>query len=110
MTGPAGSGHGVFKMSRVGSCRVVSGRVESSRVGKCSKSHESGRVGSGQVGVQNLKGRVEYRGFQISWVRPGRVKSSSNLTGRVGSRFFKPNGSGQAGSRGDEKLIGRVRS
>ena len=47
-----GSGHGVFKMSRVGSGRVR----------KCSKSHGSGRVGS--------------RGYQISWVGSGRVKSS----------------------------------
>jgi len=58
------AGHGVFKMSRVG----------------------SGRVGSGSV--QNLTDRVRsgrVKGFQISRVGSGRVKSFSNLTGRVGS-------------------------
>ena len=63
---------------------------------------------------QNLTGRVG----------SGRVKRLSNLVGRVrsGQEFFKSHGSGWVknfskshgsgwvGSRGDEKLTGRVRS
>ena len=74
------SGQKVFKISRVGSGRVGSGRVKrlSNIAGwvrsghEFFKSHEWGRVGSGQD-------------------------------------FFKSHGSGQVGSRGDEKLTGRVR-
>ena len=56
-----GSGHGVLTMSRVGSGRVR----------KCSKSHGSGRVRSGQ------------KFFKIHG--SGRVKNFSNLRGRVRS-------------------------
>ena len=60
-----GSGHGVFKMSRVGS----------SRFRKFSNSYGMGRVGS--------------RRFQISPVGSDRVKSFSNLMDRVGSGRVK---------------------
>ena len=56
------------------------------------------RVFCGSHGVQNVTGRVGSRGFQIPWVGLGRVKSFSNITGRVGS--------GQKVM----KLTGRVRS
>ena len=69
------------------------------RVTGCSKCRGSGRVGSGQ------------KVFKISHGSGG-VKRFSNLAGRVrsGQKFFKYHGSGQVGSRGDEKLTGRVRS
>ena len=68
--------------------------------------------GIGSRVVQNVTGRVGSRGFLISRVGSGRVKSFSNLTGRTGSdqEFFKSHGSTQVGSRGHEKLTGRVRS
>ena len=53
-----------------------------------------------------------FKFFRTSRVGSGRVKIFSNLTGSggVGSFFFKTHGSGQVGSRGDEKLTGQVRS
>ena len=68
-----GSGHGVLKVSRVGS----------GQEGFKSR-------GSGQVGSIVL---------QISRVGSGRVEN-----------IFNFHGSGQVGSRGDEKLTNRVRS
>ena len=87
----------------------VTGRVGSGRVRKLSKSHGSGRVGSGQevsvkshgsgrvgsgqeVFKSHVLGRVGSRGFQILRFGSGRVKSFSNLTGRVG---ISPVGSGR---------------
>ena len=71
-----------------------------SRVEKCSKSHESSRARSSI--------------FQVSRVGPGRVKIvlESHGSGRVGSTFFQISRvrSGRVGSRGDEKLTVRVRS
>ena len=55
----------------------------------------TGRVGSGRVGSGQAV-------FKILRVGSGPVKRISNLAGRVRS--------GQVGSRGDEKLTGRVRS
>ena len=80
-----GSGHGVFKRSRVGSGRVR----------KLPKSRGSGRAKR----LSKLAGRVRsgQEFFQISRVGSGRVEFFFNLTGQVGSR-------------GDEKLTGRVRS
>ena len=68
------------RISRVN--RNLAGRVGSRRVRRCSKSHGSWRVVSG--------------GFQISRVESSRVRSSSNLAGRVRSGqdvFTKSRGS-----------------
>ena len=76
------------------------------------------RVGLGQEkNVKNVTGRVGSgrlvtKGSPISRVGSDRVKSFSNFTGRVesGHENFKSHGSGQAGSEGDEKLAGWLRS
>ena len=80
-----GSWRGLWVRSR--GVQNATGWVGSGKLRKCSKSHGSGRVAS--------------RGVHISWVGSGRVKSFSNLTGRVRS--------GQEVG-GDENLTGRVRS
>ena len=76
-----GSGHGGFKISRVGSGRVIKIlRVGSARVIKML------RVGSARVKRFPKKSRGS-----------GRVKRFQNLTGRV-KRFSKSRGSGRVGS------------
>ena len=82
------------------------GRLEVTKLLTSSYSYYVGRPFSrafrGSRGVKNVTGRVG----------SGRAKRLSNLVGRVrsGQEFFKSHGSGRVGSRGDEKLTGRVRS
>ena len=88
---------------------VMGNKSGLSRVTGCSKCHGSGRVGSGSK--YHESGRVGSKYFQISRVRSDLAKSFSNLTGWVGSgqEFFKYHGSGQVGSKGDEKRTVWVR-
>ena len=92
VTPTRGSGHVVFKISRVGS-----GRVESSQV-----VFKISRVGSGPV---------KRRSNLVVRVKSGQVFQISRVgSGKSGHEFFKSHGSSQIGSRGDAKLKGRVRS
>ena len=83
-----GSGHGVFKMPRVGS--VGSGSVQTL----------TGRVRSGRIGSRGFKSRGSGHRSGQEFEKKSRVRS-----GRV-KNFIKPHGSGQVGSKGDEKTHG----